>query len=97
MGGVVGASTMMVCSGAGMLRCCRVAYLGQHLCRAQYLIFYGFTILKPMHIVFFQRVYVLLKGTLVVSSIALARRCQRRFRPTRDVLKKKVIIHIWVL
>ena len=37
----------------------------------------------------FQRVYVLLKGTLVVSIIALAWRCQRRFSPGWDVLKKE--------
>ena len=44
---------MVVWGIIGMSRDHYVAYLGQHRCQAQYMIFDGFTILKPMRIVFF--------------------------------------------
>ena len=55
-----------------------LTYLGQHWCRAQYMLFYDFYDIK------IYRYYVLksiciIKGTLVVFDFALARRCQRGF------------------
>ena len=54
MGGVVEVSTTTIWGELGMSRCRHVAYPSQHQCRALYMIFYGFTILKPIHIVFFK-------------------------------------------
>ena len=68
-------------------RCRRITYPSQHQCRARYMIFDGFMILKPICICF-KRVYVLWKGALVVFGVVLAQRCQRRFRPARVVLKE---------
>ena len=75
MGGVIGVSTMTVWDGVEMSRYCRVTYPGQHQCRAQYMIFSAFVISKTYMYYIFQPVYVLLKGTLMVSSVILAQHC----------------------
>ena len=89
VGGMVGVSTTTVWGGVEMQRCRRVAYLDQHQYRSRYMIFFCFAISKIYIYYVFQPVYVLLKGSLVISDVALTRHYQRRFRPARDVLKNE--------
>ena len=47
--------------------------------------------IKNLCVLCFQGVYVLLKGILVVYNIVLPWHCQRRFRPARDIFKRKLL------
>ena len=70
-----------------MPQCRRMAYPSQHQCRARYIIFDDFMILKPICICL-KHVYVLWKGALVVSGVVLARQCQGKFRSAQVILKE---------
>ena len=73
-----------------MLRCCHVAYSGQHQCRAEIYYFLVFNI-KNIYILCFL-MYTYYKRILMVSGFALAKRClEKVFRPARNVLT--IIIH----
>ena len=63
VGGVAGVSTTTVWGGVGMPRYCRVTYPDQHQCRALYMIFYGFTILKLIRIMFLTCIYIIKRNT----------------------------------
>ena len=73
--------------------CCCMAYSANISVRQGYISYFLVLLLK-IYVLCFQNVYVLLKGTLVVSDFALAQRFQRRFQASSRFFFKKVIIHI---
>ena len=85
---VTGVSTTIDLGEVGMPRCRRVAYPSQHQCRAQYMIFDGFMILKTICIYFKCVPICIIEGALIISGVTLARQCHRMFRPVRVVLKE---------
>ena len=62
VGVVDGVLTTVVWGGVGMPQYDRLAYPSQHQCRALYMIFYGFTILKLIRIMFLTCICIIKKN-----------------------------------